>query len=110
MNALADYFAGYEAIAAVSALMLRAARGADWDELSGLQERYRLLVDELKDADHGVQLSTEERARKYQLIRQILADDAAIRDLSSPALAHLSALFSGTEKAAQVLQELYGRR
>ena len=110
MNEIADYLAGYEAIAAVSSLMLRAARGADWDALSGLQDRYRLLVDELKDADQGVRLSADDRARKYQLIGQILADDAAIRDLASPGLAHLSALFSGTEKAAQVLQDIYGRR
>lgn len=110
MNAIADYFACYEAIAAVSALMLRAARGADWDSLAGLQDQYRLLVEELKDADHGVRLSADERARKYQLIRQILADDAAVRDLATPELARLSALFSGTERAAQVLQDLYGRR
>lgn len=110
MSSKADYFARYEAIAAVSGQMLHAARGAHWNELIGLQEEYRRLVDALKNADFGVRLTTPERTRKYELIRQILADDAAIRDLASPCMARLAALFHGTGQPARVLQELYGAR
>lgn len=110
MSSKADYFARYEAIAAVSGQMLCAARDSHWNDLIGLQEEYRLLVDALKAADDGVRLSVAERARKFELIRQILADDAAIRDLASPCMARLSALFAGSAWPSRVLQELYGAR
>jgi len=110
MSPIADYFARYEAIAAVSERMLCAARDAHWNALIDLEEEYRLLVDALKAADVGVRLTADERARKFELIRQILADDAAIRDLASPCMARLSALFAGTARPAWVLQELYGAR
>jgi flagellar protein FliT len=109
MNQNADYFARYEAIAAVSRKMLVAARRSRWSELVGLQDEYLTLVDGLKDAEAKVLLDDTERARKFDLIRQILADDAAIRDLASPSVARLSALLA-TERPARVLKELYGAR
>ncbi len=109
MNSKADYFARYEAIAAVSARMLSAARDALWNELMELQEEYRTLVDTLRDVDSSVLLDEHERLRKYDLIRQILADDAAIRDLVNPSVARLSAFFSA-RRPAHVLKELFGAR
>jgi flagellar protein FliT len=108
MTSNAEYFARYEAIAAISARMLLAARRALWNDLVPLQEEYRHMVDALKDAETAVRLDERERARKYDLIRQILADDAAIRDLANPRMATLSALFAG--RPARVLKELYGAR
>ncbi|TDV08080.1 flagellar protein FliT [Paraburkholderia caballeronis] len=110
MNPTAEYFARYEAIAAISGRMLSAARKSLWADLIGLEEEYRQLVDGLKEAEVGIRLSAAERARKYDLIRRILADDAAIRDLASPRMARLSALFSGSSQSARVLQQLYGAR
>ena len=106
MTSNAEYFARYEAIAAISARMLMAARRALWNDLVSLQDEYRHLVDAFKDAETGVRLDELERARKFDLIRQILADDAAIRDLANPRMATLSALFAGRQ--ARVLKELYG--
>ena len=109
MNSKADYFARYEAIAVVSSRMLSAARRALWAELMELQEEYRALVDALRDVDAGVSLDEQDRLRKYDLIRQILADDAAIRDLLNPSVARLSAFFSA-RRPANVLKELFGAR
>lgn len=109
MNSKADYFARYEAIAAISARMLAAARHALWTELMELQEEYRMLVDALRDIDAEMSLDERERIRKYDLIRRILADDAAIRDLANPSVARLSVLFSA-RRPAHVLKELYGAR
>jgi flagellar protein FliT len=108
MTSNADYFARYEAIAAISRGMLTAARRALWSDLIHLQEEYRSLVDALRDAETDVKLDDAERLRKYALIRQILADDAAIRDLANPRMANLSALFAG--RPTRVLKELYGAR
>ncbi|TPB65820.1 flagellar protein FliT [Burkholderia pseudomallei] len=93
MNRKDEYFARYEAIAAVSGRMLVAARDAAWHAMGGLQEEYLRLVDGLKEAEQGVLLDDAERTRKFELIRRILADDAAIRDLARPEVARLSAFF-----------------
>jgi flagellar protein FliT len=108
MTSNAEYFARYEAVAAISCRMLTAARRALWNDLVHLQEEYRHLVEALKDADSDVKLDETERLRKYALIRQILADDAAIRELANPRMANLSALFAG--RPARMLKELYGAR
>ncbi|MDQ0627234.1 flagellar protein FliT [Paraburkholderia graminis] len=84
MTSNAEYFACYEAIAALSCRMMMAARRALWNDLVDLEEEYVELVDALKEAGTGVELDETERLRKYALIRQILADDAAIRDLANP--------------------------
>jgi flagellar protein FliT len=107
MSSKANYIAHYEAIAAISARMLMAARKALWNEMSELQEEYRSLVDMLLDIDETVSLDENERIRKYDLIRQILADDAAIRDLANPSVARLSAFFSA-RRPVHVLNELFG--
>jgi flagellar protein FliT len=107
MSSKANYIAHYEAIAAISARMLMAARKALWNEMSELQEEYRSLVDMLLDIDETVSLDENERIRKYDLIRQILADDAAIRDLANPSVARLSAFFSA-RRPVRVLNELFG--
>ncbi|MGF6769804.1 flagellar protein FliT [Paraburkholderia sp. GAS199] len=108
MTSNAEYFARYEAIAAISRRMLMVARRDLWNDLVHLQEEYRHLVEALRDAESGVKLDDSERLRKYELIRQILADDAAIRDLANPRMANLSALFTG--RPTRVLKELYGAR
>ncbi|PLZ00683.1 flagellar protein FliT [Burkholderia sp. WAC0059] len=109
MNAKADYFARYEAIAAISGQMLLAARGALWSDLAGLQREYRQLVDALRESEGEIRLNEEERARKYELIRRILADDAAIRDLANPRMSRLSALFAGP-MPVRVMRDRYGAR
>ena len=74
-----------------------------------LQEEYRALVDALRDVDAGLSLDEHDRMRKYDLIRQILADDAAIRDLLNPSVARLSVFFSA-RRPAHVLKELFSAR
>ncbi|WP_250452591.1 flagellar protein FliT [Caballeronia sp. ATUFL_M2_KS44] len=109
MKTTQEYFAHYEAIAALSAQMLVAAREGDWSELKAMQSAYRELVDQLKETDAGSDLDESARARKLDLVKKILADDAAIRDLSSPSLARLSALFT-VNSTARVLKKMVGLR
>lgn len=96
----------YEAIAKVSGRMLDAARGDDWNGLLELQREYQRLVDMIRPLDSSTALDEHERARKHDLIRRILSDDAGIRDLASPRMARLSALLSSS-RHTRALQNMY---
>jgi flagellar protein FliT len=109
MKTTQEYFAHYEAIAELSAEMLNAARDGKWGELRTLQGAYRELIEGLRGADAASELDDSARARKFDLVRQILADDAAIRDLTTPSLARLSALFT-VNRPARVLKKMIGLR
>jgi flagellar protein FliT len=109
MKTTQEYFAHYEAIAALSSKMLHAARDGKWGELRTLQGAYRELIEGLREVDSASELDDTSRARKFDLVRQILADDAAIRDLTSPSLARLSALFT-VNRPARVLKKMIGLR
>jgi flagellar protein FliT len=102
-----ELLARYESIADVVGRMLAAARREEWDVLVELQDRYKNLVESLKDIDRGVELGMGERQRKFDLLRRILADDAQICDLANPALARLSALIAAS-RPTRALRETYG--
>jgi flagellar protein FliT len=107
MDTIEALFSRYEALAALMAKMHRAADSDDWNVVIALQDEYKQLVDELKPAATLPALDEGQRARKHDLLRQILSDDAIIRDLASPRLARLSALLS-SNRNTRALQEMYG--
>jgi flagellar protein FliT len=107
METVEQLFQRYEEVARVVGEMLSAARADQWNTLIKLQESYTALVDSLRPVDAGFDLNETQRARKHELIRRILLDDAAIRDLITPRLARLSALLASNRHTKQ-LQEMYG--
>ncbi len=99
----------YESIAKVTHQMREAAAVEDWDLLLSMQEEYSRLVDMLRPGDADVPLDEHQRARKHDVIRRILDDDARIRDRLDPRMARLSALLS-SGRQARALQGAYGVR
>lgn len=73
----------YEAIAEASCGMLAAAHAGDWREVACQEARCCGLIATLK-ASAGAALSAADGARRMQLLLQILADDAQIRDHAEP--------------------------
>lgn len=72
----------YENIAGMSNHMAHAARMGDWDGLSKLENR---CAAESRAISTGVPaLSGTQRLRKIDLLKQILANDRAIRDVTEP--------------------------
>ncbi|NVD73067.1 flagellar protein FliT [Duganella sp. BJB1802] len=72
----------YENIAGLSNQMAAAARLGDWDGLSRLEAQ---CASAARPADAGVpSLSGAPRLRKIDLLKQILANDRAIRDVTEP--------------------------
>ena len=81
---LIDY---YKAIEDSSAKMLDAARAEDWDEV--------VLIEQLRHKARSEELLPEQRLEKTRIMQRILQNDAQIRYLAEPWLAHCERKFEG---------------
>jgi flagellar protein FliT len=90
----------YETVSDLTGQMLAAAKAGDWDHLAELESHCAQRIQALRQGESATQLAGEVRSRKVQIIQQILAHDRAIRDLTMPWMARLSALVqsTGTER------------
>ncbi|WP_229423895.1 flagellar protein FliT [Massilia frigida] len=102
-----DVLSTYEAMLALSAQMVSAAESGEWDELSLLEKRVGAHVAALQANDEQVLLEDASRVKKVAIIKQLLAYDRIIRDLTTPWMAQLSQLInsSGTSRR---LNNAYG--
>ena len=100
-----EVIATYEAMQGLTARMVEAASASDWDQLAVLEGRCAVHVQTLKEhaAEQAIVLSGQERAAKIQIIRQLLDDDRKIRDLTSPWMAHLSAMIGSTRSQSRLI-------
>lgn len=92
----------YEAISSVAEEMLAAARQGNWELLIERERACRTLVDWLKEHANGVSLEPASQARRLEIVRKYLADDAQIRDLAAPQLAWLGAMLRGSRSERDV--------
>jgi len=92
----------YEEIATASRDMLEASRVGDWDRVEQIAVRCNAMIEALKKAA-GVadRLSAAELARRMDLLRGILQDDAQIRVRAEPWLLELETFMAGPRPAAK---------
>ena len=95
-----DILTVYESVADLTGQMLDAAGSNDWDRLVQLEQQCSSHVSHLRANEATLPLTGPARKRKAELIKQVLADDRRIRDLTSPWMAQLSKLISsnGTQR------------
>ncbi len=91
-----------ESVAQATDRMLAAAQRADWDGLVVAERECATLVERLRSARTPPALGAAEGARKAALIRHMLANDKAIRDLTRPELARLASLIAPAQREARV--------
>lgn len=84
----------YEAMVGITDQMLAAATANDWDRLVTLELQCAACVRQLKANGDGQPLAGQERVRKVDAIRRMLAADRQIRDLTQPWMAKLSAMIN----------------
>jgi flagellar protein FliT len=90
----AELISMYERIAKLTSEMVIAARTRNWDALSQLE-------DECADQSRLVEespvpaLTGEPRLRKVELLKQILANDRAIREITEPWMAQMENVMHG---------------
>ena len=89
-----DIVSVYEAMAGITDQMLAAATENDWDRLVQLEQQCAACVRQLKASGDGQPLAGQERVRKTNAIRKMLASDRQIRDLTQPWMARLSAMIN----------------
>jgi flagellar protein FliT len=82
---LIDY---YKAIEDSSAKMLDAAKSEDWDRVVQFEGTCAILIEQLRLKASTEELLPEQRSEKARIMRRILMNDAQIRHLAEPWLAH----------------------
>lgn len=98
----------YETMSDISGRMAEAARNNDWERLVALEQDVAHMRDNLIVSEHRPPLlSPEERARKYQLISRILADDAEVRRHTQPWMEGAKK-FLGAGVRERSLRQAYG--
>jgi len=94
-NTLIEY---YRAIEAASSQMLEAAKADDWDGVVRLEGTCAVLIEQLRFASTTQELPAAYRAEKAGIMRRILANDAQIRYLAEPWMAHFEKKFEGLQQ------------
>ncbi|MCT9070141.1 flagellar protein FliT [Cupriavidus gilardii] len=107
MRTVSPTVLNYEELLVLSEQMLEAAEAENWTAFNDVQTVYLAVVDRLRELEHNVPVSAEERMRRHALLDRILAYDARIRDLMLPHLARLGQLL-GDSRRRQNLSHAYG--
>jgi flagellar protein FliT len=89
---LIDY---YKAIEDSSLKMLNAAREEDWEQVVRFEGACAVLIEQLRETARSMQLQPEQRKEKTRIMQRILQNDAQIRYLAEPWLAHCEQTFDG---------------
>lgn len=99
-----DHMQTYEILQRTSRQMLAAARDAEWKRLVALEQDCRRLVDTLPADGEWQQLDEEHLRRRREIIRQVLADDAEIRDLAEPWMAQAKQFLTSLALERKLMQ------
>lgn len=94
----------YDRLSATTGYMLSAAQSGDWERLVLLERDCTDIVGRLSMLETEDPLPACIRDRKAALIRKVLADDAAIRDITEPQLKRLSRMLDANRSERRLLQ------
>ena len=91
---LIDY---YKAIEDSSAKMLEAAKAEDWDGVVRFEGACAVLIEQLRHRAKSEELDAPARQEKTRIMMRILSNDAQIRYLAEPWLAHCEQKIAGQQ-------------
>ncbi len=107
MMSNSDILNVYKNVAQISDGMLHAAQAKDWELLEKLERDCTLHVESLRLHDNPNEITPELKAEKIRVIKTILANDRAIREITEPWMAELTTLLR-SNRANQQLSQAYG--
>jgi flagellar protein FliT len=108
MSSQSEVMHCYEQIAPLTERMLMQARSGQWGKLPAQEAQYSAIVDRLKVIEPLELLMEAQLARKFQLLRRIISNQAMISSLVMPQLAHLGEVLKSLEQQ-DGLQKAYGQ-
>ena len=76
-----DVLSMYEKIAGITAEMAVAAKAGDWNRFAALEGQCKTSTEAMYVT---MPLTGEQRARKIALLKQIMANDRAVREVTEP--------------------------
>lgn len=88
----------YKAIEDSSAKMLEAAKAEDWDGVVRFEGACAVLIEQLRLRAKNEELDAAARVEKTRIMQRILNNDAQIRYLAEPWLAHCEQRFEGSQQ------------
>lgn len=100
--------ANYESLAALSGQMRDAASRGEWELLISIEQQRSKLVEAMKPLDAEARLDEAALRRKNQLINEVLAGDAEIRNLTQVWMSELQLSRQSNLQELRLLRE-YGR-
>ena len=99
-----DIIAHYAAIADASGRMLAAARSGDWDGLVAAEEECARRVATLEALGDVAPKDSHEKHMRIVILKDILAHDAEIRELTAPWLSQLDNMLRNMSQGRHVRQ------
>ena len=87
----------YHAIEESSRMMLEAAKVRDWDSVVRYEGSCAVLIEQLRFHARSAELDAAARVEKTHIMQRILKNDAQIRSLSEPWLAHCEERLDGRQ-------------
>lgn len=99
--------ANYESLSSITGKMRDAAVHGEWDQLVVLEQQCCQHVATMKPVDASARLDEPSRQRKIELIKNILADDAVIRNHTEKWMGQLQSIMQ-SNRHEQRLQQAYG--
>lgn len=97
----------YESLSSLTGQMRAAAADGEWDRLIALEQQCSLHVDRMKSVGEKTLPDETARQHKIQLIKKILADDAAIRNRTESWMVQLQGIMQ-SNRQEQRLSKTYG--
>ena len=97
----------YETLATLSGKMREAANQGEWDKLIEFEHEYNRLIADINSSEEIPEKDAASRQRAAQLIREVLDDDADIRNLTKNWLAQLQNIMQ-SNRQEQRLNQTYG--
>lgn len=94
----------YDCLARTTGQMLSAAQSGDWDKLVDLERRCAELIARMSALETEDPLPEDLRNRKAAMIRKVLTDDAAIRNITEPWLEQLGAMLGSNVQERRLLR------
>jgi flagellar protein FliT len=94
-----DVLSMYENIAGLTSQMVLAARSSDWDGLSQLETQCAVEASNVTVGGSVPALNGAPRMRKIDLLKMIMANDRAIRDVTEPWMTQMPAAMQQAPRA-----------